>query len=87
MWIPLHNCNEESGYLRVAAVKNNKKFVELLEHKRELTSDHHVTCKNSINSKDIINLPIKTGGVIFFNFNEPHSTIGNNSNNFRAAIA
>ena len=59
---------------------------EVFPHKRDLTSDHHITCKESIKEEDAVAMEVPAGGVVFFNCNVPHSTKANETEP-RAAVA
>lgn len=83
MWIPVHDACFENGTFQVC-----DSTTEILPHKRELNSDHHITCKDEINedfNQHIV--PMNAGGAIFFDFNAPHRTSANITDNPRAAIA
>ena len=61
-----------------------------MEHKRDGTSDHHITCKDYIYENcadDIIDIELDVGGVAFFNNNVPHGTGPNETDGARAAVA
>ena len=60
---------------------------EILPHARDLTSDHHITCKENLNEDDAVPMEVPAGGVVFFNCNVPHSTKANTTNKPRAAVA
>lgn len=61
-----------------------------LEHKRDGTSDHHITCKEYVDDNcpdDIIDIELDIGGAAFFNNNVPHATGPNETDAPRAAVA
>ena len=82
MWTAIHDATLDNGTLRVAA--GHKK---VLDHVRDGTSAHHITCAASIDPADEIPLEVPAGGVVFFNFNTPHTTGENQTSAARAAIA
>ena len=61
-----------------------------LEHKRDGTSDHHITCQEYIYENcadDIIDIELDVRGAAFFNNNVPHGTGPNETDTPRAAVA
>jgi phytanoyl-CoA hydroxylase len=70
MWTAIHDAKIENGTLRVAPGYQH----QLLEHVRDGSSDHHITCDSSIKPSDELSLEVPAGGVVFFNFNTPHTT-------------
>ena len=83
MWTAVHDANIENGTLHVIPRMDS----EVLPHVRDLSSDHHITCKDSVNEADAVSVEIPAGGVVFFNCNVPHSTRANTTNKPRAAVA
>jgi phytanoyl-CoA hydroxylase len=83
MWTAIHDATIENGTIRVDSEFRD----DVLNHRRDLTSDHHITCADSINDADSIPIELKAGGVLFFAFNTPHCTRTNDSSNSRAAVA
>ena len=59
---------------------------EVLPHVRDLSSDQHITCKDSVNEEYSVPLTVLAGDVVFFNCNVPNSTELNISNRPRAAV-
>ena len=60
---------------------------EVFPHVRDLTSDHHISCNDSLKEEDAVALEVPAGGVIFFNCNVPHCPKANVTGNPRAAVA
>eukprot|EP01084_Bolivina_argentea_P117091 207979_1 len=92
-WIPIHKATKENGTLKVVKGFAKAKDIEngtALEHIRDGTSDHHITCQDSIfksHKDDIIDIELNEGGVAFFNNNVPHCTGSNETDFPRAAVA
>jgi len=82
MWIPVHDAFFENGTFQV--IDSTK---DILPHEREPNSDHHITCKDSVDNADANIVPMNAGGAIFFDFNAPHKTGANITDDPRAAIA
>ena len=83
MWSAVHDATVHNGTLHVMAGMDN----EVFPHVRDLTSDHHISCKASLKEEDAVALEVPAGGVIFFNCNVPHCTKANVTGNPRAAVA
>ena len=83
MWTAVHNATIENGTIRVDGEKRD----EILPHIRDLSSDHHITCAESINEDQSNPIELKAGGVLFFSFNTPHCTRANNTDSSRAGVA
>lgn len=86
--------SQENGTLKVVKGFAKAKDYENgtpLEHKRDGTSDHHITCKEYIDANctddDIVDIELDVGGVAFFNNNVPHGTGPNVTDAPRAAVA
>jgi len=60
---------------------------DLLEHRRDGSSDHHITCSDSVDSLRATPIELKAGGVLFFDFSVPHRTGDNATDSARAAVA
>ena len=78
-----HDRTIPNGTLNVMAEMDQ----EVFPHVRDLTSDHHISCKDSLKEEDAVALEVPAGGVIFFNCNVPHCTKANVTGNPRAAVA
>lgn len=105
MWIPVHEARIDNGTLQVghSLRYNNNNNSDgningdddwvggVLEHERDLTSDHHITCNKVMEKEEklgnIRHIELDLGGVCFFNFNIPHRTGSNETNKERAAVA
>ena len=83
MWTAVHDANINNGTLHVMAEMDE----EVLPHTRDLTSDHHITCRESIKEEDAVSLDVPAGGVVFFNCNVPHCTKANQTDTARAVVA
>ena len=84
MWTAIHDATIENGCLHVA---NGYWDKGILDHRRDLTSDHHITCVDSIDPADEVPVELAAGGVAFFNYNVPHRTGPNETDTPRAGIA
>ncbi|XP_065189130.1 phytanoyl-CoA dioxygenase domain-containing protein 1-like [Sycon ciliatum] len=84
MWTAVHDATKENGALEVipAAWKQGG-----LPHHRDGNSDHHITCRDSVDETIAVSLEVQAGGVIFFNYLTPHCTRGNATDQPRAGIA
>ena len=83
MWTAVHDATVENGTLHLMAGMD----AEVLPHKRDLTSDHHISCKDSVKEEDAVPMKVPAGGVVFFNCNVPRCTKANETDNARAAVA
>jgi len=83
MWTAVHDANAANGTLHLIPKKDS----EVLPHVRDLSSDHHITCKDVINEGNAVPMEVSAGGVVFFNCNVPHSTKVNTTDKPRAAVA
>lgn len=86
MWIPVHDAHAANGTLRVMPCDQEASCVTL-EHVRDGSSDHHITCKASIDEKKAVQCEVPAGGVVFFNYGVPHTTGENTTSSPRAAVA
>merc|ERR1719433_2111007 len=59
----------------------------MFQHVRDGTSDHHITCKSSIDDARAVPLQLPAGGVNFFAYDVPHATRSNTTPNARAGVA
>jgi len=80
-WTAVHDANEANGTMRVMP----DSFRDLLEHQRDLDSDHHIRCYPDESKAKLIELP--AGGVLFFCYGTPHATGANTTDKDRAGIA
>lgn len=80
-WTAVHDANAANGTMRV--IPNS--FRDLLEHKRDPDSDHHIRCYPDESKAKLIELP--AGGVLFFCYGTPHATGANTTDKERAGIA
>merc|ERR1712139_190035 len=86
MWVPIHDAHRDNGTLQVVA-RTREQACNTLDHTRDGTSDHHITCQASINDADALLCEVPAGGVVFFNYGVPHTTGENVTSKPRAAIA
>eukprot|EP00658_Telonema_sp_P-2_P056035 TRINITY_DN44530_c0_g1_i1.p1 TRINITY_DN44530_c0_g1~~TRINITY_DN44530_c0_g1_i1.p1 ORF type:complete len:352 (+),score=29.42 TRINITY_DN44530_c0_g1_i1:201-1256(+) len=93
MWTAIHDATVANGCLHVAdgyamegaqSADNNH---GILDHRRDLTSDHHITCVDVIDLEREVAIEMKAGGVVFFNYNVPHRTGPNETDTPRAGVA
>jgi len=84
VWIAVHDATVSNGTLHVARGMHKK---GVLPHRRDLASDHHITCDDHIPQSAEVPLEVKAGGVAFFNLDVPHCTKRNATSNSRAAVA
>lgn len=82
-WISLHEANRENGTMMLIPRSHEK----VLEHVRDLGSDHHVTCAEYINPEEAIHVEVPAGGAVFFNFGVAHATGPNPTDRDRAGLA
>ena len=99
MWTAIHDATIENGTIEL----DGKRRVGVLEHTRDLSSDHHITCSSSVrccslnhailkslvqvDDSQAIPVELAAGGVVFFNFDKPHCTRANTTDNSRAGVA
>lgn len=81
MWIAVHDATVANGTIHVIP----DCFAELLEHKRDPDSNHHIRCWPDESKAVPIELP--AGGVAFFAYGTPHCTLGNATDRDRAGVA
>lgn len=86
MWIPVHDAHAANGTLQVVPCDQEAACVTL-EHLRDGSSDHHITCKALIDEKNAVQCEVPAGGVVFFNYGVPHTTGENRTSSPRAAVA
>ncbi len=83
MWIAIDDTNVNNGTMRL--IPNSHKGMK--EHKRDLHSDHFITCADSVDESLAVPVEVEAGGVAFFNFGIVHCTKDNNSDQDRAGLA
>jgi len=83
MWVSLHDANKENGTMRV--IPNS--YLREFSHKRDMGSNHHITCKHEIDEAEAVYVDVPAGGVVFFNFGTAHATGPNPTENPRAGAA
>ncbi len=81
MWTALHAATVANGTMHVVPGI----YKDLLPHERDPLSNHHVRCYPDESKAIPVELP--QGGVLFFNFNVPHCTLGNGTDKDRAGLA
>jgi ectoine hydroxylase-related dioxygenase (phytanoyl-CoA dioxygenase family) len=81
LWTAVHPATIANGTIRVIP----RAFGELLEHRRDPESDHHIRCWPDESRAVSVELP--AGGVVFFAYGTPHATGGNRTDNERAGVA
>lgn len=81
MWVALHDATIANGTLRVIP----RAFDRILEHGRDPASNHHSRCWPD--ESKAVPIELKAGGVIFFCFNTPHATGGNQTDSERTGLA
>mmetsp|Transcript_9602 Transcript_9602/g.15732 ORF Transcript_9602/g.15732 Transcript_9602/m.15732 type:complete len:269 (+) Transcript_9602:112-918(+) len=82
MWTAVHDSTVENGTLEVLDQVDH-----VLEHVRDGGSDHHLTCKGSVDESLSVPIELDAGGVAFFNYNVPHCTRANKTDKPRAGVA
>lgn len=80
-WVAVHDATVSNGTIEVLDT------TDLLEHRRDGCSDHHITCSDSVDSLRATPIELKAGGVLFFDFSVPHRTGDNATESARAAVA
>jgi len=83
MWTAVHDANLSNGTLHLVPNKDQ----QVLNHERDLGSDHHISCSASMGGERGEPALVPAGGVVFFNCNVPHCTKANTSDKPRAAVA
>jgi len=83
MWTAVHDATVENGTLHVIPGYDG----EVLEHVRDGTSDHHISCQHRVDDSKAVAMEVPAGGVVFFNCNTPHCTKENKTDHPRAAVA
>lgn len=81
MWIAVDDATEANGTIRVIP----SSFDGLLDHERDLNSDHHIACK--VDEDEAVLLELPAGGVAFFHYRTPHATGDNETDACRAGLA
>lgn len=82
MWTAVHDATIANGTIEVLP-----DCKEDLPHKRDMTSDHHITCVDSLDESKAVPVELPAGGVLFFAFSTPHCTRANNTDKARAGVA
>ena len=70
MWTAVHDAHLANGTLHLLPGRDS----EVLQHERDLSSDHHITCAAALEGEEGEPAIIPAGGVVFFNCNVPHCT-------------
>ena len=81
MWTALHDAHRENGTLELVPSSHEQQ----LEHRRDMGSDHHVTCE--VDESRAVPVVVPAGGVAFFNWGVAHCTRGNQTSHERAGLA
>lgn len=83
MWIAIDDTKKENGTMHL--IPNSHRTLK--SHRRDLHSDHFITCADAIDESEAVAVELKAGGVAFFNFGVVHCTKNNTSNGDRAGLA
>lgn len=83
MWVAVHDATVANGTMHIVP----RTHETALKHERDLTSDHHITCKIDEETAEILPIEMKAGGVLFFNYGIAHCTKGNQTDFARAGLA
>lgn len=81
MWIAVHDATIANGTMHMVPGQHG----EILEHRRDPNSDHHIRCWP--NEDQEVPCELKAGGVVFFAYGTPHYTKGNKTEKDRAGLA
>lgn len=84
LWTAIHDATLENGTIHVAEGAHKR---GVLPHKRDMDSDHHITCTEAVEGAEATPVELQAGGVVFFNFDMPHCTTANRTDASRAGIA
>ena len=85
MWTAVHDATVENGTIEMAGPRGRR--FQGLPHRRDLTSDHHVTCADDVDDSQAVPVELPAGSVVFFAFNHPHCTRANRTAKVRAGLA
>ncbi len=83
MWVAVHDACIANGTMHVVPRSHEK----VLEHIRDMGSDHHFYCRIDDEKDEIMPVEMKAGGALFFNYGIAHCTLGNNTDKERAGMA
>lgn len=83
MWVAVHDACIANGTMHVVPRSHEK----VLEHIRDMGSDHHFYCRIDEEEDEIVPIEMKAGGALFFNYGIAHCTLGNNTDRERAGLA
>ena len=83
MWIAIDDTNVANGTMRL--IPGSHKGMR--QHRRDLQSDHFITCADSVDESLAVPVEVQAGGVAFFNFGVVHCTKDNRSAHDRAGLA
>ena len=83
MWIAIDDTHIGNGTMRI--IPNS--HTTMLEHCRDLNSDHFITCADVVDESQAVAIEVKAGGVCLFNFGIVHCTKNNTSQQDRSGLA
>jgi phytanoyl-CoA hydroxylase len=83
MWIAVQAANRANGSMRIIPGSHRQTWA----HRRDLGSDHHITCADAVDVDQAIDIILPAGGVLFFNYGIAHATGGNGTDADRAGLA
>lgn len=83
MWIAVHAATRANGTMRIIPGSHRRDWA----HRRDLGSDHHITCADAVDPADELPVELPAGGVLFFNYGIAHATGGNATDADRAGLA
>ncbi len=83
MWIALHDAHRANGTMQVIPGSHRLD----LSHRRDGSSDHHITCADVIDPATAKHIELPAGGVLFFNYGVAHATGSNTTEHERAGLA
>ncbi len=83
MWIALHDATRANGTMQIIPGSHRHQ----LAHRRDVGSDHHITCADVVDPVAALHVELPAGGVLFFNYGVAHATGRNATDRERAGLA
>ena len=83
MWIAIHDATRANGTMMIIPGSHRRDW----QHRRDLGSDHHITCADAVDPAQALAIELPAGGVLFFNYGVVHATGPNTTDHDRAGLA
>lgn len=83
MWIAIDDAKLSNGTMQLIPGSHRQQA----PHRRDLNSDHFITCADEVDETQAVPVVVPAGGVAFFNFGVVHCTRNNTSDSDRAGLA